>query len=63
MKTEKQYAELARTIYRDLREGIGNAVDWRLSDKYDIAVSEIDEIVKASKGHLRDRNGIVEVAR
>lgn len=63
MKSEDQYIELARTIYRDLKKGIGNIVDWRLGDRYDVAVFEIDRIVQASNGHLRNRNGIVEVVK
>lgn len=63
MKTDAQYTELARTIYRDLKTGIGSIVDWRLGDRYDVAVFEIDRIVQASNGHLRNQNGIVEVVK
>lgn len=63
MKTDAQYTELARTIYLDLKTGIGSIVDWRLGDRYDVAVFEIGRIIQASNGHLRNRNGIVEVVK
>lgn len=60
---EDQYIELARIIYRDLKKGIGSIVDWRLSERYDVSILEIDRIVKASKGYLRTQNGFVEIVR
>jgi hypothetical protein len=62
LKSEEQYIELARVIYRDLKKGIGSIVDWRLSERYDVSVLEIARIVKASKGYLRTKNGFVEIA-
>lgn len=59
--SEERWVTLARMIYRDLRKGVGSAVDWRVADKYAIAISELAEIAKASRGHLRINNGIVEV--
>lgn len=60
---EDQYIELARIIYRDLKKGIGSIVDWRLSERYDVAVFEIARIIQASNGYLRNRDGIVEVVK
>ena len=57
------HSELARKIYADLKKGIGNAVVWRLCDRYDISTVDLKEAIKASKGHLRNRDGIVEIVQ
>ena len=60
-KEKIDHRELARTIYRDLRKGIGNAVVWRLCDQSDVAPIDIDLAVKCSNGHLKVDNGIVRI--
>ena len=57
------HSKLARKIYADLKKGIGNAVAWLLCDRYDISTVDLKEAIEVSKGHLRNRDGIVEIVR
>lgn len=63
MKTDDEYREIARDAYKNLKNGSINAVDWRFADKYDIAVFEIERVIAASNGYLKNRNGFIEVAK
>lgn len=63
MKTENEYREIARDAYKNLKKSGMNAIDWRFANQYGIAVSEIAHVIAASNGYLKDRNGVIEVAK
>lgn len=63
MKTEDEYREIARDAYKNIKHGRINAVDWRFADQYGIAVFEIDRVIAASNGYLKNRNWFIEVAK
>lgn len=56
--------EIARRLYRDLRDKPHGMVDWQACDRYCLSAADLHAVIAASAGHLRLRPpGILEAVK